>query len=79
MFLHAIDIESRSKYLLKANERKRFGAYRWEEILMGKSPAFSRAQHRRFVSKDGTAKQNEEECTMLLTASARLSNGVFQS
>ena len=51
----------------------------WEDIKMGNAQAFTRVQDRRFVHKDGTTKQNEEECSMLLNPAARLVDGLFSS
>jgi fatty acid synthase len=78
VFLSSIPKEDLEDYHQKASKRKRFGDYHWEEIQMGKVQAFNRVQDRRFKSKDGTKKQNDEECKMLLSTTAKLVNGVFE-
>jgi len=79
IFLAAIPQEDREEYRSKAQKRRRNGEYRWEEIKMGHVRAFERVQNRRFVSKDGSKEQAEEEAAMLLSPEARLRDGIFVS
>ena len=78
-FINAIPVDKQEAYRLQANQRKRFADYHWEDIKMGNAQAFNRVQNRRFINKDGSNKQNEEECSMLLDPSSRLIDGVFSS
>jgi len=78
-FLLAIPEDQREEFIQRAGQRQRQGDHRWEEIRMGKSEAFSRAQHRRFRAKDGSKEQAEEESSMLLNPESRLAKGIFQA
>ena len=79
VFSCSLSDEMLQTYTTQSDKRKRFAKAYWEEIQMGKVQAFNRVQGRRFRSKDGTKKQNEEECRMLLTPSARLVKGVYDA
>ena len=78
-FINAVPADEQEVYLLQANQRKRIADYHWEDIKMGNAQAFNRVQNRRFIYKDGSSKQNEEECSMLLDPSSRLIEGVFST
>ena len=78
-FLAALSKEQRIDYCERSQQRIRKGAYRWEEIKMGRADAFQRVQHRRFHAKDGSKEQAQEESLMLLSPQARLVNGFYVS
>ena len=78
-FEAALTAEQLTDYQERAAQREHHINYRWEAVKMGKSDAFKRAQHRRFIAKDGTKAQSEEESAMLLNPEARLFNGLYQS
>jgi hypothetical protein len=76
----AIPEEQREEFIQRAGQRQRQRQrdHRWEEIRMGKSEAFSRAQHRRFRERIAVKRPAEEESSMLLNPESRLAKGIFK-